>query len=245
MKQILTAFLAFLTSAGFAQTPLAPGKASFIKNWIRNETYQMKWYALKDTMKMEIGEVFSSVQTGKKYLTIITEVKMKNSKGTWIDTTIAKASTLQPIMHSSYNGQRDMRLNFGKVVTGFYHDKTKQQHYTIIDTTSAPYFDSNLYPALVTWLPLREGFKQDISIYDYTPGGKKGIMKAFIKNVSSGTYQSTGTGNRDVWIVTVSDEISSGDQNFMTYYIDKSDRRLWKQEINTGGRKMMMVRVEP
>jgi hypothetical protein len=97
---------------------------------------------------------------------------------------------------------------------------------------------------LITWIPLKEGYKQDISIYDYNPSGKIGVIKASVKNVVSGIYKSNKTGNRNVWVVTVTDEIGNGKDDFMIYYIDKTNRKLWKQEINAGGRKMIMQRKE-
>lgn len=244
MKTVIASILTFITLTGTAQNNLMPGKKSFEKKWIKPEKYQMTWFALKDTVKFELGEVLTQVLTGKKNITIVTEVKMKNSNAPWVDTTIATISTLAPIRHASYNVQRDMVLNFGKTVTGFYNDKLKQQHYPISDTTSAAYFDSNLYPTLVTWLPLKEGYKQDISIYDYNPSGKIGVINASLKNVSTGTYESVELGTRNVWIVTVADEIANVKNDYMVYYIDKTDRKLWKQEINVAGRRMMMQRKE-
>ena len=245
MKSIITLFLIFSIVTTNAQTRLTPGTRSFQKKWIKSETYVMTWYALKDTLKMEIGEVSTEVLKEKGLFTIVTSVAMKNSKAPWIDTTVANLSTLSPIRHTSSNMQRDMVLNFGKIVTGYYSDKTKQVQTLVSDTTRAAYFDSNLYPALITLLPLKEGYIQDISIYDYNPTGKIGVIGAFIKNVTSGTFQSNKSGNREVWIVTVRDEIS-GDlsQTSMTYYIDKSDRKLWKQEISAGARKMLLQRKE-
>ena len=244
MKIIITTFLLILAIAGNAQIILTPGKNSFDSKWIKNQTYQMKWFTLKDTSKFEIGEVSTQIVSDKKYLTIITQVNMKSSKSPWVDTTIADIKTLKPIRHSSYNMQRNIELNFGKIVTGIYNDKLKQQLTIISDTTREDYFDSNLYPALIGWLPLKDGYTQDISIYDYNPSAKIGVIKAYVNDVKSGTYISTSSGTKNVWIVTVSDEISTGKNDFMIYYIDKADRRLWKQEINTGGRKMIMLLIE-
>ena len=147
MKIIITTFLLILAIAGNAQIILTPGKNSFDSKWIKNQTYQMKWFALKDTSKFEMGEVSTQIVSDKKYLTIITQVNMKSSKSPWVDTTIADIKTLKPIRHSSYNMQRNMELNFGKIVTGIYNDKLKQQLTIISDTTREDYFDSNLYPA--------------------------------------------------------------------------------------------------
>ena len=244
MRAIITTILTFITLLGVAQTILTPGKNSFEKKWLKNDTYQMKWFAMKDTVQFEIGEVSTQILTDKNYLTIVTEVKMKNSKTPWIDTTIANISTLTPIRHASYNMQRDMVLNFGKIVTGYYKDKMKKSKTIVNDTTNSDYFDSNLYPVLIGWLPLDNNYKQDISIYDYNPSAKIGVIKASVKNVSSSTYQTHKNGIRNVWVVTVSDEIGNGENGVSTYYFDKADRKLWKQEIDANGRKMMMKLVE-
>ncbi len=103
------------------------------------------------------------------------------------------------------------------------------------------YFDSNIYPSLITWLPLAEGYRQDISMYDFNPNGKTGLLKAMIKEVKKGIFVSAKTGSHDVWIVSVSDEIAA---SVSTYFIDIADRRLWKQEVNAGGRKMILESIE-
>ncbi len=204
----------------------------------------MAWYAMRDTIKMEMGKVTTHISADKENITVVTQVNLKNMQSPWVDTTIAHAETLAPVRHASYNMQRDMVLNFGKVVTGYYHDKMKKLVTQVSDTTSSDYFDSNLYPVMLGWLPLRDGFQQDISIYDYNPAAKIGVVKASVKEVKSGVLSTDTSGNRDVWIVTVTDEIGSGPQGVSTYYFDKADRKLWLQEINTNGRKMMMKRIE-
>ncbi|HET9056615.1 MAG TPA: hypothetical protein VFN30_07200 [Chitinophagaceae bacterium] len=244
MRLLLLSILTFISFAGNTQNLLVPSKKSFDKKWIKNSGYQMTWYLLKDTAKTEIGKVTTQISVNKKNLTVITQVSIKNIKNTWIDSTVADVKTLKPIRHSSYNTQRDMVLNFGNVVTGFYNDKIKKTYEIINDTTTVEYFDSNLYPVLIGWLPFRDGYSQDISIYDYNPSGKIGTLKASIKNVSSGTCQTDKNGIRKVWIVTVTDEIGSDKNNVNTYYFDKTDRKLWKQELDANGRKMMMKLVE-
>lgn len=169
---------------------------------------------------------------------------MTNMKIPWIDTTVANLKTLKPIRHSSYNMQRDLVLNFGKIVTGFYNDKIKKNIILVNDTTESDFFDSNLYPILIGWLPLKNNYKQDILIYDYNPSAKTGAIKASIKNVGSGLYQTDKSGIRKVWIVSVSDEIGNSENGVSTYYFDKVNRKLWKQEIDVKGRKMMMKLVE-
>lgn len=238
---LLILFLSSLLS--YAQPKLVPAKNVVEKKWMTNQQYEMIWYALRDTAKFEIGKVLTQVSNTDNKITVITQVTMKRSNTPWIDSTIALVKDLSPVYHSSYNAQRDMVLNFGKIVTGYYNDKIKKTTAVIRDTTREGYFDSNLYPALLTWLPLKEGYKQDISIYDYNPSGTIGVMKASVEDVKKGMYESERSGPHDVWVVTVSDEIGGSDSK-MIYYIDMADRKLWKQEINAGARRMLMQRVE-
>lgn len=236
---ILVFSFSFIVCQG--QDYLRPGKESFEKKWIKNHSYQMTWYALRDSSKFEMGKVKTDIIADKEKLTIVTEVSLKNMKSPWIDSSIADFNTLAPIRHSSYNMQRDMILNFGNLATGYYEDKMKKSRTIISDTLSQGYFDSNLYPYLIGWLPLKNGYQQDISIYDYNPSGKKGLLKASVKGVSEGMYFSDKSGEREVWIVSVSDEISNGSSR---YHFDKKDRRLWMQEIDANGRKMLMKLIE-
>lgn len=244
IKNISLLLLTVIGLTGNAQTLLTPSKKSFDKKWIRPVNYQMTWYAQKDTTKLEIGHVTTKISIEKSNLIIVTQVNLKNVREPWVDSTVANLKDLRPIRHTSYNRQRDMALDFGKIVTGFYNDKIKNNRTIVNDTTRSEYFDSNIYPILIGWLPLKNNYKQDISIYDYNASSKIGVIKASIRNVSSSTYQSDKNGIRNVWVVQVSDEIGSDVNGMSTYYFDKEDRKLWKQESIANGRKIMMKLVE-
>jgi hypothetical protein len=244
MKHLLTLIFGFLTSMTNGQNKLIPGENAIEKKWIKNEEYKMTFYAMKDTTKYEIAKVATKIAFDKSSVIVITEVSMKQLKFPWIDSTIASAATLEPIYHSSYNEQRDMTLNFGKIVTGIYFDKVKNSTTIINDTTKEDYFDSNIYPTLIRWLQLREGYKQDIAIYDYDPTIKGKVIKASVQNVKKGIYQSKNSGVHPVWIVTVSDEIAGSSNGKSTYYIDTNTRKLWMQEMDIRGSKMMMQLIE-
>lgn len=227
-----------------AQLPLVPSADAFEARWIRNENYEMNWFMVRDTARFQMGSVSTGIQVKGQDLVMITRVNLKNMKVPWTDSTIARLKDLKPVYHSSYNAQRDMALHFGTVVSGYYKDHLKKEYLQYTDTPRASYFDSNLYPYLLSLLPLQDGYARDISIYDYNPYGKKGLLRAFVKTTESGTYQSEKAGSRNVWIVTVTDEIGNGGGGSSTYYFDKEDRRLWKQEISTGNRVILMLRKE-
>jgi hypothetical protein len=168
---------------------------------------------------------------------------MKNSNADWTDSSIALKKSFKPVYHSSYNIQRDMVLRFDRAITGYYFDKQKSKKIEVADTTAVDYFDSNLYPYLIRLLPLKEGYIATIPVYDFNPNGKKGILNVFVKKVESGLLKSNDE-NRAVWIVTVTDELGLDNNSSSTYYIGKQDRKLLKQEINSAGRKMVMLLKE-
>lgn len=239
MKYLLLALSLCFFNITYAQ--LRPSSEAFERKWAKSESYDMAWYAIRDTTKIEIGKVSTKIIENKDQVVVITTVDMKGMKGTWVDSSSSDKKTLRPIRHASYNAQRDMVLNFGQIVTGFYHDKKQGKNVFISDTTKTSYFDSNMYPVLVRWLPLKEGFSQKIAIYDYNPSGNVGEITATVSGVSSGIYDSKRSGAREVWVVDVNDEISNGESQ---YFIDKTNRRLWKQTMEARGRTMMMVAIE-
>jgi hypothetical protein len=148
---------------------------------------------------------------------MITTVKMKQFTSFWTDTSIAELPSLSPVYHSSYNSQRDMVLKFGPVVTGYYNDLMKKENFIISDTTHSPYFDSNLYPAIIRWLPLKEGYSSSMAIYDYNPRGKIGVLKATIQSVSKDSLMMPKSGKQPVWVVKVADDIAEGSLSTLLY----------------------------
>ncbi|WP_024769518.1 DUF3108 domain-containing protein [Aquimarina macrocephali] len=239
MKNILlVVLLVFISLSSFAQdSTITPVNNSFDSKLIKNENYEMTWFMEIDTSKIEIGKIKTEIKRIKNNVLIITSVKMNQAQTKWVDTTLAHINNLKPIYHSSYNQQRDMVLNFDKKVTGYYFDKKTNTKSEIAETTSGSYFDSNIYPQLIRWLPLNNEYHKTISIFDYNPSAKTGVIKAFIKNVKKGKLP--GNGDRGVWIVKVTDDISDN-KAIMTFYIDINNRQIIRQEVDMQGRKMIM-----
>lgn len=244
MKNIqLTIFTVFISLISIAQdSTITPSNNSFDPNLIKNENYEMNWFMEMDTTKMEIGKIKTEIKRIKNNVLIITSVKMNQAQTKWVDTTLARINDLKPIYHSSYNQQRDMVLNFDELVTGYYFDKKTNIKSEISEITTSSYFDSNIYPQLIRWLPLNNKYSKIISIFDYNPTAKTGVIKAFIKNVEKG--KMPGNSDRDVWIVKVTDDITD-DKAISTYYIDSNTRQIIRQEMDMQGRKMVMELVKP
>jgi len=229
---------------GWSQEIIIPNKNIVDKKWIKNQSYQMIWSVLKDTISLTVAIVNTKVDVLRDRVQVITEVKLKGAASPWIDSTIVRKADLSPVYHASYNAQRNMALNFGEKVKGFYYNKKTGDTNKIEQQLEPGYFDSNFYPMLINWLPLKNDFKADINIYDYNPNGKTGIIKAHILGVTEGKYLSAKLGERKVWIVEVSDEISNAADGKIIYQIDQLTRQLYKQKIYAGGRVMEMTLIE-
>ncbi|PKH52076.1 hypothetical protein CXF68_15845 [Tenacibaculum sp. Bg11-29] len=239
MKNILLTILSvFISLSLFAQdSTITPLNNSFDSELIKNENYEMTWSMEIDTSKIEIGKIKTEIKRIKNNVLIITSVKLNQAQTKWVDTTLAHINNLKPIYHSSYNQQRDMVLHFDKKVTGYYFDKKTNTKNEIAETTSGSYFDSNIYPQLIRWLPLNNEYHKTISIFDYNPSAKTGVIKAFIKNIKKGKVRRNR--DRDVWIVKVTDDITDN-KAIMTFYIDINNRQIIRQEVDMQGRKMIM-----
>ena len=238
MRTAFTLVLSICCFSSIAQAVLVPGSTAIQQKWISSDITQMNWYVMKGNERLLIGNVFTQFSKKDKQLMMITTVKMKQFTTSWTDTTIAELPSLKPVYHASHNSQRDMALNFGPVVSGYYYDLMKKENSVIADTTHSPYFDSNLYPAIIRWLPLKEGYNASMAIYDYNPRGKVGVLKATIQSVSQDSVMMPKSGKQHVWAVKVVDEIAEG--SVSTYYIDPLTRRLLRQDIRIPGRQMVM-----
>ena len=230
--------LLIISSANFfsAQNLLSPSNVKLDSKYIQEESSEVSWTMENAGQKFEIGKVTTEFKKlNKKDLLIRTTVKMKQAPEAWVDSTIFKISNFQPVYHSSFNSMRNMALTFDKnKVTGYYLDKKTQKKDLINEATTSAYFDSNSYPALIRFLPLKENYTSEISIFDYNPTAKKGVIKAYIEKVEKSEYNG-----KSVWIVKTTDDIQDR-KTESTYYIDQVTRKVLKQEINAGGRKMTM-----
>jgi hypothetical protein len=239
---ILLAIFGTFVQLHSQEKPLSPLNNPANKSLLKSETSEMNWFMLKDTLKVQIGKVQTQIQKKKEKIYIITTVDMKQSTTKWVDSTIVETQNFKPVYHSSFNQQRDMVLKFGEKITGYYLDKKTGTKTNISEEVHKPFFDSNFYPQLIRLLPLKEGYSNTISIFDYNPAAKIGAITATIKNTQETTITFKGQ-KKQVWKVETTDDISNNTA-ISTYYIDKSTRKILKQEIDFGGRKMLMELVD-
>lgn len=231
---LFAAFLNFFNQ----ETPLSPLNNPSNATHLESDTSRKTWYVIQDSLKISMGNINTQIKKGADSILIITTVEMKQSPSKWIDSTIVESQNFKPIYHSSYNQQRDMVLKFGENITGYYLDKQSGITTQISEKTQTPFFDSNFYPQLIRLLPLKENYTATISIFDYNPKSKTGVITATIRKTEEATIIFTGE-IKKVWKVEVTDDISNN-AAVSKYYIDRSTRKILKQEIDIGGRKMLM-----
>ncbi|SEL50881.1 hypothetical protein SAMN04487910_2670 [Aquimarina amphilecti] len=245
MKKIICLLLFILgasTQVTSQEIPLNPQNNPADMNLLESGTSKMSWFMVKDSIEIKIGDVHTEIRKEKDSISIITTIVMKQSPSKWVDSTVIRTHNFEPIYHSSFNQQRDMVLKFDKKITGYYLDKQTSTKTQISEEADKPFFDSNFYPQLIRLLPLKDGYSNTISIFDYSPKSKIGVITATIKNTEKSTTEYNGE-LKKVWKVETTDEISDNSAT-STYYIDMSTREILKQEIDFGGRKMIMKLVE-
>ncbi|MEI3790344.1 MULTISPECIES: DUF3108 domain-containing protein [unclassified Chryseobacterium] len=224
----------------FSQKLLTPANSAIDPKLIKDETSEAVWYAENAGTKMEIGSIITELKKlNKTDLLIKTTVKLKKAPDAkWTDSTIVKTVNFQPVYHSSFNMMRDMVLKSGKTkVTGYYLDK-KSKKKDPIEMDAADYFDSSSYPMLIRFSPLKENYTADLSIFDYNPDAKKGLIKAYILDVKKTDYNG-----KKVWAVKTTDDIKDK-TTIVTYYIDTETRKILKQDMDLGGRKMTLETIQ-
>ncbi|MBT9190438.1 DUF3108 domain-containing protein [Zobellia russellii] len=224
------------------EKPLSPKNNPANINLLKSDTSKMSWFIIKDSIEVKIGDIQTKISKEKDRTSIITTVIMQQSASTWIDSTIVSTKNFAPIYHSSFNQQRDMVLKFDEKITGYYLDKITNTRTKISEEADKPFFDSNFYPQLIRLLPLKNGYSNSISIFDYNPKSKIGVITATILNTEMSDIKHHGE-LKQIWRVETTDEISKN-STINTYYIDISTRKILKQEIEISGRKMIMKLVE-
>jgi len=224
-------------------TLLSPLKNTADKNLIKSETSEMAWFILRDSLKIQIARIKTQIQKEKEKTYIITTVNMDQSHIKWTDSTIVETQTFKPVYHSSFNQQRDIVLKFGEKITGYYLDKKTETKTQIYEDIKESFFDSNFYPQLIRFLPLKDNYACTISIFDYNPKAKIGVITATVKNTEKSTINFYGN-KKQIWKVVTTDDISNSSV-ISTYYIDTSTRKILKQEIDFGDKKMLMELTTP
>ena len=242
MKRQSTVFLLLsvlgILHQGMAQVKLVPSTTLLANHVISAEKQNSTWYMWQDMIKRELATITTTIQPGYQgdKVLVIQQIVMKGAPGTWVDTTVALQKTMAPIYHSSFNGQRNMSLAFnGQQIQGYYKNQKDGTITPIKDQVNEPYFDSNVYPHLIRFLPLKTGYQATIPIYDYNPR-QHGLLFARVTDVKETTLTDKNGQKIPCYAVQVIDDLSPESQ--ATHYIAKKDRAVLKSELTAGSRRM-------
>lgn len=242
MIVLLIYMIGFAFQVSGQEIPLSPINNPTNINLLQTGTSKMAWTMLLDSAEVKIGDVLTDIVKEEDSVIIITTVVMKQSSAAWVDSTIVRTYDFAPIYHSSYNQQRNMVLRFGEKITGYFLDKDMDIKTRIEEEVHMPFFDSNFYPQVIRLLPFEKNFPKTISIFDYNPKAKMGVITATIGEVEKVNFEHEGK-SVPVWKVEVTDDISN---NLATsvYYLNEANRKVLRQEIHLGDKTMVMRLVE-
>lgn len=224
-----------------SQSLLVPGQSVFDTKKIKGTRYEMACFSVTNGQKTEVSTFAVEVNTTSKQLAVYTAITLIGAEGKWMDTVIADASTLKPLYRSSFNPNQELVLKYGTDIIGRYRDKKTNNRQVISEKTATPFFDSYLYPYILGSLPLTQGYKAKIPVYDFKTGSNSNFKNVLINDVRGGIYTSEMTGDHKIWQVSVFEE-ATGEK--YEYFIDKETRRTWRIDILSNGQLYMLFNKE-
>lgn len=240
---IIATVLCLLFFAGLVsgQTLLTPGQVKFNESGLRNSKAEFAYYAVDNGQQVEIGNFFIETKLTDEQFTVATELKLHSNANRWIDTSISDRQSLRPVYRSSVSPEKKLVLRYGTEVKGEYLDKNTGKKAPIRHTVEVSFFDSYLYPYMLSLLPLTTGYKADISVFEFKPGQSKHVKRSRIEEVVNNLHKSPLTGEHKVWKLSVFEEATN---DRYTYYIDKEDGRIWKIDIQSKNTRLVLINRE-
>ena len=227
--------------AGIGQEKLFPNKNWVNRRRLHEGSYTMKWYVTVDTLRKEMGSIKTTVDILKKEakVSIVQQIRMAESGGRWVDSTLVNLYDFSPVYHSSSNAQRMMRLKFTRNNVEVVYVPTDKAPIALHESVGGGFFNSSFYPFFFQWLDIYPEYSAQINIYDYSPE-KHGILKAWIRKVEEVDYKNDLGNTTRAWKITVQDEVMPAATAL--YFVAVKDHRLLQIDINMGTTTMQMIR---
>lgn len=215
-----------------AQTKILPGDPSINKSLLKSSTIIMEYSSSQNGSALSlVGNYKIEVAYSAQTLDVKTTLSFKNKNTPWTDHFVTDASSFKPISVASQRSDRSLNLNFGNEITGSLQDHNRGTKTTIKEKSKGSYFDKSIYPFIIPALPLKEGYKATIPVFDYEAlDNNKKYSNILITGVYSDTYRSNFTGTYKVWRVEVFEEST---QQTFEYFIDQKTGKFWKLFFRT------------
>jgi hypothetical protein len=225
-KIILFALIQILTFKVFAQQIILPGDALINKSLLKFGITTMDYSIHSKGNIRLVGNYEIAIKYDNKTLEVYTTLSNKDKTFPKLKHIVSDANSFKPISLELLTIESKLELKFSDKITGFQQERSSKTKTTINDKMKDGYFDINTFPYILPALPLTEGFRAKIPVYNYN-----GISEAekfsnlIILSVKSDVHYATFTGNHNVWQVIVFEDAS---QKTISYFIDKETGKFWK-----------------
>lgn len=226
MKDTITlSILLCAFSMVWGQTKILPGNKLINPGLIHQGNFNMTFYHSDVTQATELGSYEADVQIkeGKFYLNTYHKAKYYEEK----NIVVADANNLKAISRKSSNLEDGISNEFFVGNGVFTNVKTGKK--TNYDTKTADeYFDYNIYPYILSALPLKLGGENYVlPIIDVDHNNKVTTDEAIVLETKTDQFTSPLTGQHMCWKLTV---VHKNAKKYVNYYIDKNNRRIRKIE---------------
>ncbi len=225
-KIVLSITISLFTTCSFAQITILPGDQIINKSMLKLGITTMDYSIHRNGKITLVGKYEVAVKSDNKALEVFTTLSKNDKSFPKIKHLVCDANSLKPIICKTLSIDSKLELKFSDKITGFEEERGSETKTTINEKMKDGYFDINTYPYILPALPLTEGFRAKIPVYNYSAINEaEKFSTVIILNVKSDIYYATFTGNHNVWQVIVLDNTS---QKTTTYFIDKETRKLWE-----------------
>ena len=230
MKKVLITFASqFFAICSFGQQVILPGDKSINKSLLKPVTYIFDYSSISNGNLVSIGNYKMEIGYNNQTLDVNATLSFNNKNKPWRDHIVADANSFKPVSVESFRSDRSLSLNFSNQITGSLQNHNKGTKIVINEKSKGSFFDISICPYIITLLPLADGYKATIPVFDYEAlSPDKVYSNVQITGVYSGSYSSNFTGEHEIWRVEGLEE--STKQTF-EYYIDKVSRKIWRINI--------------
>lgn len=227
MKKITSLLLIqFVSLYMFGQQTILPGSPSINKSLLKSATYILEYSVIQEGEFVEIGSYKMDIKYNNLTLDVKSTLSFKNKNNPWTDHIVADGSSFKPISLESKRSYRNLNLNFSNEITGLFENHDNHKKTSIKEKAKGSFFDIAIYPYILPALPLAEGYKALIPVFDYEAVSEdKRYSNVKITGVYAENYSSKFSGFYKVWRVEVFEE--STKQRYQ-YYIDQKTQKIWE-----------------
>ncbi len=209
----------------FAQTIILPGDKKINPDLIHQGNFNMMYYQTDVTQATDLGtyDIDVQIKEGKIYLTTFRKTKYYEEK----NIVVADANSFKALNRTT-NILDDGKASEFVIENGeFTNTKTgKKTNYDA--KLSDEYFDYNIYPYVLSALPLKLGNENYvIPTINVDDKNKVTTDEVIVLETKSDQFTSKLTGQHMCWKVTV---YHKNTKKYLNYYIDKNNRRIRKIE---------------